>query len=283
MNKIKRCVLISIVCLLSFNAHAMYPLSQQILRGSKALGIGLAYVVSSPFLFVDYVDGTTERYEMMQEAQRRAEQPEGSSPQMVIENIAPTLGKGPAIIVTVNNNNQQSSTPVPIAAKSTVYDSVIDKAGRVLTWLRRHKLMALTIGATSAYAGLQSYLWYLAHSLLADERWANWKKHCTVKDLYGIAHKDLLKDLADEMKQRLNNDQPLKNIELFVQQASTEIVLLNRYKKLSNIARFRLIKKFFFVSDELLESIGERIQRITFIRSVALAWLTKEQEQPIFA
>ena len=101
--------------------------------GSKAIGIGLTYVVSSPFLFLDYIDGKTERYEMMQEAQRRAEQAGNSSPQMIIETIAPTLGKGPAIIVTVKNNNQQSSTPVPTGTKKAVYDSVIDKAQRIFT------------------------------------------------------------------------------------------------------------------------------------------------------
>ena len=275
MNRFKRCAFVGLTCLLSSRAQAGIPLSYLMLRGTKAIGYGLAYAITSPFIFLDYVSGRTEEYE--EEQTPSSKEPNAS---MSIENIAPSLGRGPAIIVTVNNNNQQSSTEVPgRPATDSMYDIVTKKAHRSFRWLRNNKLSALILCATGAYAGLQTYLWYLAHYLSNDTRWSNWKRHCTLEDLYALPHKELIKDLAEETRQRYNSDSPFENLKLFVEQASKEIILLNRYKKLSHFARLALIKKLFFISDEVLESIEERVQRLIFVRSVAITWLNDQQKQ----
>ena len=241
MNKFKRCALISLTCLLSSRTQTV-PLSYLVLRGTKALGYGLAYVISSPFIFLDHVSGRTDEYEKEQTAPQ-----DESTADMIIENCAPILGRGPAIIVTVNNNNQLSNrVPIQPDVADSMYSVVSQKAQQSFRWLRQNRLSALILCAAGTYAGLQTYLWYLDHYLSADARWSNWKKQCTLEDLYSLNHKELIKELSAEAKQRYNNTSIIKNLDTFVQQTGKEIILLNRYKKLSHFARLALIKKLFF-------------------------------------
>lgn len=282
MNKCKRCVIISLICLFSFPTQAM-PFGQFMLKCGKAFGIGLGYVIASPVFLLEEL--FTHKYSMAEDddpqEHPRTTLQEGSSTPLVIENSMPNNSSGAAIILTVNNNNQQASAQPVAPARVTnteegLLSYVSQKTGQSLSWLKHHKIKAMLLTTSSCFLGLQAYLWYLARHLTDELRWSSWKKHCTSEELYAAPTKDLLKDLALDAQKSFSEHNPLKNFERLLKELADECTLLKRYQQLANLM---ILKKFLFVSQELLESIDERINRIMFLKGLVTCWLSEQHEQ----
>ncbi len=273
MNNTKRYALISLICLRSALSNAMLPtVGSTLLTGIKGFCYVLGTAVSLPEMAIGY---------LTKEHQNSDYQPPSAQEdsQLSIRNIAPQLGKGPAIIVTVNNNNQQTPASFTTGSSESFSESLSHQAQRSFTWLRSNKLITGVLGTAGIYAGLQSYLWYLARYLTHKDRWASWKKNFSLEDLYALDTDDLLKELVREMSQRLGQQDHFTNLQHVIHQITKEITLHRRYKMLSTYARLKWIRKFFFISDTLFETIDDRIQRLIYLKSIVTTWLTQQHKQ----
>jgi hypothetical protein len=146
---------------------------------------------------------------------------------------------------------------------------------RAVSWIMGHKLLFLTGCTGATFVGIQTYLWYLSHSL-AKKAWSSWANQCSLSDLYRMDQQELIKSLVKELERVYAHANPVINVQRFLQEISKELSLLHRYKSL--VERTRFLSKLFFINSSLLQALPDRIQRCTFLHDTLAGWVSKHQE-----
>ncbi len=200
------------------------------------------------------------------------------------------------VFVNINLNGQ-TITKSSAVAHSTQMGDTVDWLKKIkgrtaatcqstLEWIRTHKKRFVLYCLGGTYCSVQLYLWYLGYMLQKGTCWSRWKNQCSLEELYRFKQTDLVREILEEGRRRLQTTQdPDDGILLmsFVNEANRELSQLKTYKAITNSLERLYVSKIFFFNTALSQEAPDRINRLLFIKSSILAAVEEVQKDPLFS
>jgi hypothetical protein len=181
------------------------------------------------------------------------------------------------------NGNSQSDAPKTSSSGSSgapvmptgIKTLLSQKLGSLVDWLKNHKIRVGFYGALATYSGVQGLLWKLGRMLGEPACWSFWNCQCSLEKLYKIPHsqicKELLSTFISQKKKEATN--PLEDAHHLINAMTKELRALAAYQKIEHYVEKWHLKRFFFCDGTLLAGIADRIQRLTFLKSIISQWI----------
>ncbi len=214
----------------------------------------------------------------------------------ILQTVVAELPENPQapMYINLNVSNQQTATstakkhiPATIEPISSTisnpkpvrwHQSVKEQIKRTTAWISSHKIRS-AIGATLiSMTALHGYVWYLNRTLCTQDCWSTWRAHCSLTDLHKMSQKELINNLLKDLAQTYDNDNPVENTKRYIKQTYKELRQLKHYQSISAFSRMWPLKYLFFSSMSLIETIPDRITRLTFLKNTMEGWLKNRQE-----
>lgn len=111
-----------------------------------------------------------------------------------------------------------------------------------------------------------------------DSAWCNWKQEITLKSLQEIARGELAEELLQRIQTRyLNTKNPTDHIgplNSFLEDYRTELCIFRRYFRLAKWINRCRVRRLFPVLNIDITAMKERIERLTYLKSVFFDWTT---------
>jgi hypothetical protein len=130
---------------------------------------------------------------------------------------------------------------------------------------------------------VQARLWYIKYQLNKKSCWSQFKKDKKIEELYEVPVQDfsriLLSDIQRTYTQLDNPTNFVGPIKKFIKDSETELHMLEEYKNFVDLADKLWLKNFLFYDKNLLAQIPERINRIKYLQSSFINWLTEFKVQ----
>lgn len=173
-----------------------------------------------------------------------------------------------------------------------------------IDYVTHNKRSLMSKAALCGYLYINYQLFFLSSQLHDESCWSLWGPSSSLGQLYGIPTADLVKELVAEIKRRSRGANPFGD---FLQAVATEQQQLVQYRRLSHIllkvdevkgrvcfvcsswmpkflgvstgwvmnylASKLQIKYLFYLDEELLRSVAERLNRLTYLKNVFSQWL----------
>ena len=158
---------------------------------------------------------------------------------------------------------------------------------RAWQWIKTHKIRAMLSFLGGTYVTTQSYLWYLSHQLQDKSCWSFWKNQLTLEELFRYRQTTLTKEIQEAIQHRYQSaghtEDVVTPLTRFIKDVDNEIKLLQRYQSCVNGLSILFMSKLFFLNNALVKEIGNRLNRLEFIKSIAVSGTNNGAQPPIAA
>lgn len=141
----------------------------------------------------------------------------------------------------------------------------------------RYKWPLVAGSVAGGYATLNAYLLSIKRNLRDPVRWFNWKKDCSLTDLYVLDQEKLSRELITEIQRRyLVPTQPTDFITpmiRFMLEISHECTILERYITLGHYLGKIKLARYTLYDWDLSRQCEEWLRRSSFIKAVFTHWM----------
>ena len=190
-------------------------------------------------------------------------------------------GKG-SVFVNINLNGQTVTKSSASAYSSQMGDVLewlkkcrtraTESAKTTVDWIKNNKKKFALCCLGGTYCALQTYLWYLSHSLTQDTCWSRWKNQCSLEDLYKYKQSELVQDILQEVRKRSPNiGDDTATLAQFLQEVDKELRMFGSYRMMVTIVDKLYLRAIFFYNSALYQEVADRCNRLLFIKNSALA------------
>lgn len=146
-------------------------------------------------------------------------------------------------------------------------------------WIKNNKLKTTRWALTSCYLYYNLKLFLLKKSLQKKDLWSLWNNTIPTIKLIEMDQKQLAKMLINEIQRRKacsespeNFTQPLTD---FLQEIENEKKTITHYLTICNWIRRLKLNKIMWYNETLLIECIERLQRITYLKTIFTNWITE--------
>ncbi len=213
---------------------------------------------------------------------------------LILETVVAAIPKNSdaPVFINLNLNNQQAAAtnttkvnqpdplptvqPKPSWIRST-RGYITSKLFGVTSWIFKNKFRFMGSCGVGLYTGIHLYMWHVSRTLSSDDSWANWKRICSLPELYQTNQEELIKSMMISLKEAYQNNNPLENVQRFLKEASKELKHLRNYQRICATLNFCYMRWLFFLGSTL-EAIPERIRRLEFLKNTMLGWLNEHKK-----
>lgn len=177
------------------------------------------------------------------------------------------------------NNSVKITFEDMLALKNKLQASGMGLCEFLQNYISEHKWRVTAGAVATGYLALQGRLWWLSVALRTGTWWSNWRDGISLSQLFEIPEQQLEDDLRVAIHERYTSAHSLEHARspytAFLLDVDQEMAMLNAYTWwCTTIATLRL-QWLFFVNQDLVLKIPSRLDRLAYIRSRFMRFLSK--------
>ena len=205
-------------------------------------------------------------------------------------NSLPSQSTGPIYInLNVQDNTSQQNQNIAVSSSKffnqenyhKIFSASKEHAANCYTsfvdWLKNNKIKFGLYCAAAGYSSLQGYLFYLKCKLASPNCWSKWQWEKPIEQMYQTPQAEFAHNLLIDIQRHyttINNPTDFVTpLTKFMKDTEQEYNYLYKYKKIITYLEKLYISKVFFYDANLLASIDNRLQKLSYIKNTFLSWL----------